>query len=117
MPVPNVMQFRSWVTVTPLLQLVGVRTEKQYDEAARRKHRARIVQKPQVVRVTQGEELAVDVQAWIVSAERPIQVTDRIELPDGSTPTVVRVYAAPDGRGKTRVFRVLFGASRRTGSV
>lgn len=116
MAIPNAFSYRQQVWVTPLGIYAGLHAQRGYDEAQRRLHRARIVRRPQMVRTDTGEELSIDVQAWILSMDRSILTTDRIELPDQSVPTIVRVYDAPDPRGQSRVFRVLFGASRRAGT-
>lgn len=113
MPVPNAFAFRQQVHVTPLGTYHGLHAQRGYDEAQRRPHRARVVRRPQVIRTATGETLSIDAQAWIVSQDRSIQPSDRVELPDGSSPTILRVYDAPDARGQSRVFHVLFGPSRR----
>lgn len=113
MPVPNYAQFRSTVRVRPLRGYSGLHLTPDLAEIDEETLRARVIHKPGLVRLTQGEEVTVDRVAHIISPKRAIEVTDQITLPDGTTPPIVRVVGSPDYRGKTRVFKVSFGPSRR----
>ena len=64
------------------------------------KYRARIVQKPGFVRGPEMEEVAYRHVAWVRSTGTvSITASDRVTLPDGSTPPVVAVEMYPDEDG------------------
>ena len=64
------------------------------------KYRARIVQKPGFVRGPEMEEVAYRHVAWVRSTgATSITVSDRVTLPDGTTPPVVAVEMYPDEDG------------------
>lgn len=113
MPVPNYTHFRQRVQVTPLRNYQGLHLTPDVAEIETETLRARVVQRPGLVRLAQGEEATVDKVADIISPNRAIEVTDKIVFADGSSPKIVRIVGAPDHRGQTRVFRVSFGPSRR----
>ena len=63
--------------------------------------RARIVEKPGYVRGPEMEEVAYRHVAWVRSTgATSITASDRVTLPDGSTPPVVAVEVYPDDDGR-----------------
>lgn len=58
----------------------------------------RIAAKPRWVRDARGEVVEVTSTIWVGSTGT-IDASDRIELPDGSTPEVLRVMRFPDQNG------------------
>lgn len=72
-------------------------------------YRARIVEKPGFVRRPDGEDVSYHTVAWVRSTGSvSITATDRVTLPDGSTPPVVGVERYSDDDGPNHV-KVLFG--------
>lgn len=72
-------------------------------------YRARVVSKPGYLRTAEGEEISYAHIAWIRSTGAvSITASDRITLPDGSTPPVVGVERYPDQDGAHHV-KVMFG--------
>lgn len=70
-------------------------------------HRARIVHKPGYVRSGEGEEVAYEHIAWVRSTGgTSITASDRVTMPDGTTPPVQRVerYADDDGPNHVKLF-------------
>jgi archaellum component FlaG (FlaF/FlaG flagellin family) len=73
-------------------------------------YRARIVEKPGFIRSAQGEDIGYSHTLWIRSTGSvSITATDRITLPDGSSPPVVAVERYPDETGPNHV-KVMMGA-------
>ena len=63
--------------------------------------RARIVEKPGYLRLADSEEIAYRHIAWVRSTgATSITASDRVTLPDGSTPPVVAVEVFPDDDGR-----------------
>lgn len=72
-------------------------------------YRARIVEKPGFFRSPEGEDIGYSHTLWVASTGSvSITVTDRITLPDGSSPPVVAVERLPDEEGEHHV-KVLMG--------
>lgn len=66
--------------------------------------RARIVHKPGYVRGAENEEVAYRHVAWVRSTGSvSITASDRITMPDGTTPPVVGVERYPDDDGPNHV--------------
>lgn len=61
-------------------------------------YRARVVNKSGFVRNAQGENVEVTSICWVASTGS-IDISDRITLPDGTTPQIVMVERFPDGDG------------------
>lgn len=112
MPIPNYTQYRERVTVTPLRGRTDVYGTKDHAEVEQQLLRAKIESKPQMVRVSSGEEVFVAGRAFILSPTRAITEQDQIQWGDQILP-VMRVSSHADPRGRRKVFEVLFGASRR----
>lgn len=115
MSTPGIGMFRQEVILTPFVQETGLFAQPQLDTNHQRTLRARVRRMNRRIRRPGGEEVLVTSEAIIHSAVHVISERDRIQLPDGSTPAIVDVTSEPDPRGKTRVYKVLFGNSRRTG--
>ncbi len=72
-------------------------------------YRARIVHKPGYVRAADGEEVSYAHVMWVASTGSvSITVSDRITLPDGTTPPVIAVERYPDESGPHHV-KVMLG--------
>ena len=69
---------------------------------------ARVANKPMMVRSLDGLETVSRVTAWVESPLLPIGPTDRITLPDGTTPKILSVQRVPDETGQ--VFTTVFFA-------
>ena len=64
-------------------------------------YRARIVERPGFVRGPEMEEIAYRHICWVRSTGSvSITVSDRVTLPDGSTPPVVGIEVYPDDDGR-----------------
>lgn len=74
-------------------------------------YRARIVNKPEFVRGADGEVIEVRTVVWMRSTGT-IDASDRITLPDGTTPPILAVARFPDDDG-THHHRLSLGWSRR----
>lgn len=61
-------------------------------------YRARVVNKAGFVRTPSGESVEVTSVCWVASTGT-IDISDRITLPDGTTPQIVMVERYPDGDG------------------
>ena len=61
---------------------------------------ARIAEKPELIRATDGREVVAGSTAWVDPASVIIGARDRVTLPDGTTPTVLSVERIPDERGR-----------------
>lgn len=61
-------------------------------------YRARIVNAPGFVRDPFGESVLINTIVWVASTGT-IDVSDRVALPDGTTPPIVLVERYPDGDG------------------
>jgi hypothetical protein len=71
-------------------------------------YRARVVAKPSFIRGLQGENVAVKSVVWIASTGT-IDPSDRITLPDGTTPPVLGVESYPDEDGASYFSKVMLG--------
>ena len=69
---------------------------------------ARVAAMPKMVRSAEGRETVSSTTAWIESPLIPIGATDRITLPDGTTPKILSVQRVPDETGQ--VFTTVFFA-------
>lgn len=73
-------------------------------------YRARIVEKPGFIRSGEGEDIAYSHTLWVRSTGAvSITATDRITLPDGSSPPVVAVERMSDEDGENHC-KVMLGA-------
>lgn len=61
-------------------------------------YRARVVNKSGFVRSPSGENVEVRTVCWVASTGT-IDISDRITLPDGTTPQIVMVERFPDQDG------------------
>ena len=61
-------------------------------------YRARIVNKAGFVRAADGETVEVTTVCWVASTGT-IDISDRITLPDGTTPQILMVERFPDQDG------------------
>lgn len=67
-------------------------------------YRARIVHKPGYIRTGEGEPLAYQHVAWVRSTgATTLTASDRVTMPDGSRPPVLRVERYPDEDGINHV--------------
>ena len=69
---------------------------------------ARIVYRPKMVRSTEGKEVVSGVTAWVTSQLVTVAATDRITLPDATTPRILSVERVPDEAG-TVYTKIYFG--------
>lgn len=106
---------RQRVELTPFVREAGLHPEPVFDTNGTKTLRARVRQVNKRMRSPSGEEVMVSSEAVIHSPEHVITSRDQIELPDGTKPPIVSVTSEPDHRGKTRVYKVAFGGSRRAG--
>jgi len=113
--VPGIGQFRQRVTLTPFAREDGLFSQPSFNESGKMVLRARVKKISQRMRRPGGEEVLLSSEALIHSPAYTITERDKIALPDGSTPAIVDVKSEPDQRGRTRVYLVKFGNSRRTG--
>lgn len=72
------------------------------------KIRARVVDKPGMVRNTEGEDVAYRTIVWAASTSATIQPSDRFTLPDGTSPPLLAVERYPDQSGPHHV-KLFFG--------
>lgn len=107
--------FRDRVTLIPFLREEGLFSQPTLDNTRRLVLRARIKKISKRMRRPGGEEVLLSSEALIHSPAYVISERDRIEFKDGSAPPIVDVESEPDTRGRTRVYKVTFGNSRRTG--
>lgn len=97
------MSFESaFLTMMPsTVQIAAVSSRNDYGEptyGSNTAYRARIVDKPSFVRVSDTESIEVRTVVWLNSTA-VILPTARITFPDGTTPQIVAVERYPDEDG------------------
>lgn len=112
---PGVYMLLQRVTLTPFVREVGLFAQPSLDTNSVRTLRARVEKISKRIRRPGGDEVLASSKALIYSPSHVVSERDKIELPDGTIPPIIEVTAEPDQRGKTRMYRVIFGNSRRTG--
>lgn len=65
--------------------------------------KGRVVERPQMLRDSQGREVVSMSRAYIDEASNKVGEQDRITLPNGRQPTILRVVRAPDSTGQNSV--------------
>lgn len=112
MSVGNLFMLRQRVQWTPFVSKVGLAGEESFNTAAQKTLRARVIEKEQRIRTSGGEEIIADAVAWVHLPNGTIHRNDRIQLPSGKSPPILRVDEVPDLRGVVRIQKVFFGKSR-----
>lgn len=112
MSVGNLFMLRQRVTWTPFLQKTGLYGEANFNTAGSRTLRARVIPKEQRIRTSGGEEIIADAVAWVHLPNGTIHKNDRITLPSGKSPPILKVEEVPDQRGVVRIHKVFFGRSQ-----
>lgn len=112
---PGVFMLKQRVKLIPFLREEGLYSQPVLDTDHPMTLRARIWKTNKRIRRPGGEEILISSEAQIHSPVHEITERDSIELPGGKTPPIVDVKSEPDQRGRTRLYLVRFGNSRRTG--
>lgn len=117
MSIPNLTMMRQTVIVEPIKAgtgaFVGFDAQEQYDAPVTL--RAKVEVEQSLVRRPDGQEAIANRIAYIHSPQLVITEKARVTLPDGTQPAILRVEGIPDGYGRTRMYAIKFGDSRRTG--
>lgn len=110
----NAFHLKQQVTIRPFSSTTGAYPTSSFG-ASIGPLRARVIAKQGLVRLGRGQEADFSHEVIVHSPAYAITSKDQVVLPDGSQHPIVRIRESPNVIGRSEMYRLLLGNSRRTG--